>query len=147
RRGLESLLLGPDRRSARTPGGSIVMNAPLTLRDRRVQYAILAVGVIALLVILFMFVLQGNSSPPPETMANLPPGGPGMPGATVGSGPPAGPVPGSIPGGPGMGPGGPVPGSIPGGPGMIGPGAAEGMPGAFGGAAPTTGQQANAKKK
>ena len=39
------------------------MNTPLSLQDRRVQYAILVMGVIAILVILFMFVLKGNPAP------------------------------------------------------------------------------------
>jgi hypothetical protein len=33
------------------------MNTPLSLQDRRVQYAILIIAVIAILVVVFMFVL------------------------------------------------------------------------------------------
>jgi hypothetical protein len=89
------------------------MNTPLSLQDRRVQYAILIIAVIAILVVVFMFVLRGNPAPVGggDVAAGIPMGPPGAPG---------------FPGGPpepmGMAPG-------PGGPGAVG---APGPPGAYG---------------
>jgi hypothetical protein len=105
------------------------MNTPLNLQDRRVQYAILAIAVIAILVLLFMFVLQGNPSSvgtPTSEITVGPPGGPvggpaGDPTLSLGG-------PGvSSPAGPTFGPGGPVGGDP----------AAAGNAAAFGYGAPT----------
>src|SRR5690349_20175544 len=63
------------------------MNTPLSLQDWRVQYAILAIGVIAILVIIFMFVLKGNPAPASTGTAALPCAGPGAPGVDVPGGP------------------------------------------------------------
>jgi hypothetical protein len=76
------------------------MNTPLSLQDRRVQYAILAIGVIAILVIIFMFVLKGKPAPAPTDTAAFPGAGPGAPGLPGGPGGPGAPGV-DVPGGPG----------------------------------------------
>src|SRR5688572_7250422 len=105
------------------------MNLPPSLQDRRVQYAIVAVGVIALLVVLFMFVLRGNTSGQSEIAGGGFPTAPGMPGSMDPSAPGYPGPPGGFPGAAG---GGGMPPGTPGGPPVAGP------PGGFGeyGAAP-----------
>jgi hypothetical protein len=73
------------------------MNTPLSLQDKRVQYAILIIAVIAILVVVFMFVLKGNPAPVvgPTDASGIPvgpPGAPGLPGGPSGvAGGPGGP--------------------------------------------------------